>query len=63
MLRFIRSLLKDKKGVSALEYALLAGLIVVGVGAAISSGNVTARVTTIFSNVGTQLNTAANAGG
>lgn len=34
MLRFIRSLSRDERGVSALEYAILAGIIVVAVIAA-----------------------------
>ena len=31
MLRFIRSLSRDERGVSALEYAVLAGIIIVAV--------------------------------
>lgn len=58
-MRFIFSLFRDKRGVSALEYAILAGLIVVGMAAAISSANVKSNMQTVFSNVGTQLSSAA----
>src|SRR5260370_20325630 len=34
MLRFIQSLLRDERGVSALEYSVLAGIVVVAVAAA-----------------------------
>ncbi|CAB3803953.1 hypothetical protein LMG28614_05918 [Paraburkholderia ultramafica] len=44
MLRFIRSLSRDERGVSALEYAVLAGIVVaalVGVGTYLDTGLVT----------------------
>lgn len=59
MIRFIRSMLKDKKGVAALEYSILAGLIVLAVAAAASSSNIKASVTSIFSGVGTALSNAS----
>lgn len=34
MLRFIKSLSRDERGVSALEYSVLAGIVVVAVAAA-----------------------------
>ncbi|RDU99688.1 Flp family type IVb pilin [Trinickia dinghuensis] len=34
MLRFLRSLSRDERGVSALEYSVLAGIVVVAVAAA-----------------------------
>lgn len=58
MIRFIRDLAKDKKGVAALEYALLAGLIVLGVAAAASSANVKSNLTAIFTKVGSELSNA-----
>lgn len=60
MSRSIRSLLKDKKGVAALEYSILAGLIVLGVVATISTSNIKSSVNTIFSNVNTSLTNAAS---
>jgi len=60
-MRFIRSLLRDKRGVSALEYAILAGLIVVGMATAVNSAGVKAKLTTVFTNVGTELTAASNA--
>lgn len=59
MSRSIRSLIKDKKGVAALEYSILAGLIVLGVVATISTSNIKANVSTIFTNLGTSLSNAA----
>ncbi len=37
MRTFIQSLLRDERGVSALEYAILAGMIVVVVGAGLTT--------------------------
>jgi pilus assembly protein Flp/PilA len=37
MRKFIQSLLRDERGVSALEYAILAGMIVVVVGVALTT--------------------------
>ena len=37
MRKFIQSLLRDERGVSALEYAILAGMIVVVVGVALTN--------------------------
>lgn len=34
MIRFIQSMLRDERGVSALEYSVLAGIVVVAVAAA-----------------------------
>lgn len=55
----IRSVLKDKKGVAALEYSILAGLVVLGVVAAINTTNIRTSVTTIFQGMTTSLNNAA----
>lgn len=59
MSRFIRSLLKDKKGVAALEYSILAGLVVLAVATAASNTSIKTSIGTIFTNVGTQLQNAA----
>ncbi|MGE5476603.1 MAG: Flp family type IVb pilin [Bacteroidales bacterium] len=58
MTRFIRSLLKDKKGIAALEYSILAALIVVAVATAASTSNIKTNITGIFTDVGTQLTNA-----
>lgn len=55
MLRFIRSLSKDKKGIAALEYSILAGLVVLAVATAASSSNIKDSIGSIFSKVGTSL--------
>lgn len=60
MLRFIRNLLKDKKGVAALEYAILAGLIVLGVVATINTANVKSGIAGVFSGVTSALSNAAS---
>lgn len=60
MSRFIRNLLKDKKGVAALEYSILAGLIVLGVVAAISTTNIKTNIASVFSGVSTALSNAAS---
>lgn len=59
MLLSIRKLLTSKKGVAALEYSVLAGLIVIGVVAAISTTNVKSGITTVFTNLNTALTNAA----
>jgi len=60
MMRSIRSLMKDKKGVAALEYSILAGLIVLGVVAAVSTTNLKKSIQDVFNGVATTLNSAAN---
>lgn len=58
MMCSIRTVLKDKKGVAALEYSILAGLIVLGVVAAINTTGLTTNINTLFTNVGTAISTA-----
>ncbi len=60
MMRSIRSLMKDKKGVAALEYSILAGLIVLGVVATISTTNIKESIAGVFTNVSTALDNAAD---
>lgn len=59
MLRSIRSVLKSNKGVAALEYSILAGMIVIGVVAAINTAGLKTKIDTIFTNIGTALTSAA----
>ena len=58
MLTFLKMLRRDERGVSALEYAILAGLIlaavVIGVGAL--------NFEDIFTNLNTEINTAIGGG-
>lgn len=60
MLRSIRKVLGDKKGVAALEYSILAGLMVLGVVAAISTTDVSSGIKGVFDNVKTALDNAAD---
>ncbi|NPT44712.1 Flp family type IVb pilin [Paraburkholderia sp. 1N] len=60
MLRFIRSLSRDERGVSALEYAVLAGIVVAAVvaaGAVLSSttGGLPALFTTLMATIKAQV--------
>lgn len=59
MLRSIRSVLKCKKGVAALEYSILAGMIVIGVVAAINTSGLKENINTVFTNIGTALTNAS----
>lgn len=59
MRKFIQSLVHDDRGVSALEYAILAGMIVVVVGAAMAAfGPV---LTAAFTNLAGAITTATSA--
>lgn len=62
MSRSIRSLIKDKKGVAALEYSILAGLVVLGVVAAINTTNIQANVLAIFAGINNALTASQNNG-
>lgn len=61
MRQLFNRFIKDSRGVSALEYAILAGLIVgaVAVGATALNGN----LTTLFKNVNTKVSAAATTAG
>ena len=57
MLQFIKSLSRDERGVTALEYAVLAGVVVVAViaaGVLLNTG-----LSTVFSNLITKVTNAA----
>lgn len=58
MRKFIQSLLRDERGVSALEYAILAGMIVVVVGVAL--GSFGKELDKAFQALGTKVTTAVN---
>lgn len=55
MSKFFKLFARDERGVSAMEYAVLAGVVVVAVGAAgtMFSSNITAMFSTMFSKVTT----------
>ena len=55
---FINSILLDRRGVTAIEYGLIAGLIGVAIIGAVTV--VGTDLQTLFTTVGTKLNTAAN---
>lgn len=56
MLRSARSVLKNKKGVAALEYSILAGMIVLAIVTTLTTTNITGSINTIFTNLNTALN-------
>ena len=59
MQRSIRTVLREKKGVAALEYAILAGLMVLGVVAAISTTDLKTSIDGVFTAISTALDNAA----
>jgi pilus assembly protein Flp/PilA len=56
---FIKSLLRDESGATAIEYGLIAGLVSVAAIAALTA--LGGSLTGIFQTVSTRLNTAATA--
>jgi pilus assembly protein Flp/PilA len=56
MRKFIQSLVHDERGVSALEYAILAGMIVIAVGAAM--GIFSGVLSDAFTLLGTKVTAA-----
>lgn len=59
MKRFLSTFVRDNRGVAALEYALLVGLITLVIATALATTDIGASLTTIFTNLGTQMSTAA----
>lgn len=62
MLRFIKSLSRDERGVSALEYSVLAGIVVLAVvaaGAIFSGGT---GLPALFSNMVAKVTSVQNTG-
>lgn len=59
MLRSARSVLKNKKGVAALEYSILAGMIVLAIVTALTTTNLGGSAATIFTKLGDKMSAAA----
>lgn len=53
----IKKFLKDETGVTAIEYGLIAGLIVAGI--ALSIGTIGTDLATVFKNIAASADTAA----
>lgn len=62
MFSFMRRLRSDERGISALEYALLAGSILVVIGGIVTGADFSGSLEGIFGDVNTQLSTAAGNG-
>jgi Flp pilus assembly pilin Flp len=60
MTRKIVHILRDSRGVAALEYALLVGFIVIAIAGILNSTTLKTDLSTIFTNLETQLTAAAN---
>jgi pilus assembly protein Flp/PilA len=56
MVRFIRRLSREQRGVAAVEYALLAAIIAIGISTAAS--NLGKNISSTFTTIGTKLTTA-----
>jgi pilus assembly protein Flp/PilA len=56
MRKLLKAMVRDERGVSAMEYAVLAGIVVVALGAAAVTFNtkIAAMFTTMFTSVTTQ---------
>lgn len=59
MLRSARSVLKNKKGVAALEYSILAGMIVLAIVGTLTTTDMAGNINKIFTKLNTALSTAA----
>lgn len=60
MITLLRKIRFNEQGISALEYALLAGMILVVVGGVLTTQDVSGSLSTIFTSVSTDLSTAAS---
>ena len=58
MLTFLKKLRRDERGVSALEYAILAGIVVVAVIA--GTAGLSDDLKSLFTNISTSVGTAAD---
>lgn len=56
MLNFLKSLRQDDRGVTALEYAVLAGVLLVAIIAALKAFDVGALFETLFGKLETEIN-------
>ncbi|EPY01134.1 Flp family type IVb pilin [Magnetospirillum fulvum] len=61
MKRFLTRFLRDNRGVAALEYALLVGLVTLAIAGALSSTNIRTSISSIFTSLNSELSTAAGA--
>jgi len=59
MFKFLRVFVRDERGVSAMEYAVLAGIVVVALGA--MAANFSTSVGTMFSTLFTKITTTQGA--
>lgn len=59
MITLLRKVRSNEQGISALEYALLAGMILVVVGGVLTTQDISGSLSTIFTSVSTDLSTAA----
>lgn len=62
MLHRMLSVFKDKRGVSALEYAILAAVVVVGLTAAVGSTNGTSGISAVLNKAFNRVSNAVPAG-
>jgi pilus assembly protein Flp/PilA len=58
MLKFFKWFVRDERGVSAMEYAILAGIVAVALGAIASQ--FTTGISTMFAKAFTSISTAQN---
>ncbi|MDQ7981724.1 Flp family type IVb pilin [Paraburkholderia sp. SARCC-3016] len=58
MRTFLKMFLRDERGVSAMEYAVLAGIVVIALGAMAATFNT--NISAMFSNLFTSVTTAQN---
>jgi Flp pilus assembly pilin Flp len=54
-----RELRNDRRGVTALEYSMIAGVTVVAIGAALVNGSILSSINTIWTTIQTDLSTVA----
>ena len=58
MQAFLKAFLRDERGVSAMEYVVLAGIIVIALGAMAATFNT--NISAMFTNLFTQATTSQN---
>ncbi|CAN7630992.1 Flp family type IVb pilin [Trinickia sp. LjRoot230] len=55
---FLKTFIRDDRGVSAMEYAVLAGIVVIALGA--MAATFSTNISTMFTNLFTQVTTSQN---
>lgn len=55
---FLKTFIRDERGVSAMEYAVLAGIVVIALGA--MAATFSTNIGTMFTNLFTQVTTSQN---